>query len=60
MPFVFFADVSTEEQDVNTINDILSEMGLSKNNVAAEQGAPSVEGCDSVLDPLCSVQMSET
>ena len=58
--FVFFADVSTEEEAVNTINDVLSELGLSENTVAAEQGAPSVEGCDFVPEPLCSIQMSET
>ena len=45
---------------MNTIDDVLSEMGLSKNTAAAEQGAPSVEGCDSVPDPLGSLQMSET
>ena len=45
---------------MNTINDVLSELGVSENNAAAEQGAPSVEGCDSVPDPLCSLQMSET
>ena len=55
--FVFFADVSIGEEAMNTINDILSEMGLSKITAAAEQGAPSVEGCDSVRDPLCSLQM---
>ena len=58
--FVFFADVSTEEEAVNTINDVLSELGLSENPAAAEEGAPSVKGCDSVPDPLCSPQMSET
>ena len=58
--FVFFADVSTEEEAVNTINDVLSELGLSETPAAAEEGAPSVKGCDSVPDPLCSLQMSET
>ena len=45
---------------MNTINDVLSELDLSENPAAAEQGGPSVKGCDSVLDPLCSLQMSET
>ena len=58
--FVFFADVSIEEEAVNTINDVLSELGLSETPAAAEEGAPSVKGCDSVPDPLCSLQMSET
>ena len=57
---MFFADVSTEEEAVNTINDVLSELGLSETLVAAEEGAPSVKGCDSVQDPLCCLQMSET
>ena len=57
---VFFADVSTEEEAVNTINDVLSDLGLPKNPAAAEEGAPSVKDCDSVQDPLCSLQMSET
>ena len=57
---MFFADVSTEEEAVNTINDVLSELGLSETPAAAEEGAPSVKGCDSVPDPLCSLQMSET
>ena len=52
---MFFADVSTEEEAVNTINDVLSELDLSENTAAAEQGAPSVKGCDSVPDPLCSL-----
>ena len=47
--------MSTEEEVVKTINDILSELDLSGNTAAAEQGAPSVEGCDSVPDPLCSL-----
>ena len=34
--FVFFADVSTEEEAVNTINDVLSELDLSGNTAAAE------------------------
>ena len=38
--FVFFADVSTEEEAVNTINDVLSELGLSETPAAAEEGAP--------------------
>ena len=45
---------------MKTINDVLSNLGLSKNTTATEQGAPSVEGCDSIPDPLCSLQMSET
>ena len=57
---MFFADVSTEEEAVNTINDVLSELGLSETPAAAEEVAPSVKGCDSVPDPLCSLQMSET
>ena len=57
--FGVLADVSTEEGAVNTINDVLSELGVAENTVAAEQGAPSVEGCDSVLEPLCSLMMSE-
>ena len=57
---MFFADVSREEEAVNTINDVLSELGLSETPAAAEEGAPSVKGCDSVPDPLCSLQMSET
>ena len=36
--FVFFADVSTEEEAVNTINDVLSELGLSETPAAAEGG----------------------
>ena len=55
---MFFADVSTEEEAVNTINDVLSELGLSETPAAAEEGAPSVKGCDFVSDPLCSLQMS--
>lgn len=35
-------------------------MGLSETPAAAEEGAPSVKDCDSVPDPLCSLQMSET
>ena len=58
--FCVFADVSTEEEAVNTVNDVLSELGLSETPAAAEEGAPSVKGCDSVPDPLCSLQMSET
>ena len=57
---MFFADVSTEEEALNTINDVLSDLGLSETPAAAEEGAPSVKGCDSVQDPLCSLQMSET
>ena len=53
--FVFFADVSTEEEAVNTINDVLSELGLSETPAAADEGAPSDKGCDSVPDPLCSL-----
>ena len=52
---MFFADVSTKEEAVNTINDVLSELDLSENPAAAEEGAPSVKGCDSVPDPLCSL-----
>ena len=33
--FVFFADVSTEEEAVNTINDVLSKLGLSETPAAA-------------------------
>jgi hypothetical protein len=58
--FCVLADVSTEEEAVNTINDVLSDLGVPDNTAAAEQGAPSVEGCDSVPEPLCSLQMSET
>ena len=57
---MFFADVSTEEEAVNTINDVLSELGLSETPAATEEGALLVKGCDSVPDPLCSLQMSET
>ena len=57
---MFFEDVSTEEEAVNTINDVLSELGLSETPAATEEGASSVKGCDSVQDPLCSLQMSET
>ena len=57
---MFFADVSIEEEAVNNMNDVLSELDLSENPAAAGQGAPSVKGCDSVPDPLCSLQMSET
>ena len=57
---MFFADVSTEEEAVNTINDVLSEVGLLETPAAAKEGAPSVKGFDSVPDPLCSLQMSET
>ena len=53
--FVFFADVSTEEEAVNTINDVLSDLGLSETPAAAEEGAPAVKGCDAVQDPLCSL-----
>ena len=52
--------MSTEEEALNTINDVLSELGLSETPAAAEEGAPSVKGYDSVPDPLCSLQMSET
>ena len=45
---------------MNTINDVLSDLGLSETPAAAKEGAPLVKGCDSVLDPLCSLQMSET
>ena len=57
---MFFADVSTKKEAVNTINDVLSELDLSENPAAAEQGALLVKGCDFVPDPLCSLQMSET
>ena len=49
---MFFADVSTEEEAVNTINDVLSHLGLSEAPAAEEEEAPSVKGCDSVQDPL--------
>ena len=52
---MFFADVSTEEEAVNTINDVLSDLGLSETPAATEEEAPSVKGCDFVLDPLCSL-----
>ena len=51
--FVFFAYVSTEKEVVNTINDVLSELGLLETPAAAEEGAPSVKGFDFVPDPLC-------
>ena len=53
--FVFFADVSTEEEAVNTINDVLSDLGLSETPAAEEEEAPSVKGCDSVPNLLCSL-----
>ena len=40
---------------MNTINDVLSELGLSETPTAAEEVALSVKGCDSVPDPLCSL-----
>ena len=52
---MFFIDVSTEEEVVNTINDVLSELGLSETPAAAEEGTPSVKGCDSVPGALCSL-----
>ena len=52
--FVLFADVSTKEEALNTINDVLSDLGLSETPAAAEEGAPSVKGCDSVQD-LCAL-----
>ena len=57
---MFFADVSIEEEALNTINDVLSDLGLSKTPAAAEEEAPSVKGCDSLQDPLCSLEMLET
>ena len=57
---MFFADVSIEEEALNTINEVLSELDLSETPAAAEEGAPSVKVCDFVPDPLCSLQMSET
>ena len=59
MLFVFFVDVSIEEEALNTINDVLSDLGLSETPAAAEEEAPSVKGCDYVLDPLFSLQMLE-
>ena len=44
--------MSTEEEAVNTISDVLSELGLSETPAAEEEVAPSVKVCDSVLGPL--------
>ena len=57
--FCVLTDVSTEEEAMNTINDVLSDLGVPDNTAATEQGAPSVEGCASVPEPLCFLQMSE-
>jgi hypothetical protein len=58
--FVGFADASREEEAVNTINDVLSDLGGADSTAVAEQGAPSVEDCDSIPETLCSLQLSET
>ena len=49
------ADASREEEAVNTINDVLSDLGGADNTGEAEQGAPSVEDCDPIPEPLCSL-----
>lgn len=51
---------AASEEAVNTINDVLSDLGGAEKTAEAEQVAPSAKDCDSISEPLCSLQLSET